>query len=352
MNTKQLFAGLLLAGGILTGNAQNAIDSSTLTSGGFHSGINGSNSTYYGVFTGNLAETTSSGNTLIGYYSGKSVTSGAGNVFIGTKAGYSGSTAFSNVFLGGNAGFEITTSGWNTFIGNYAGNRCQTASKNVFLGYYSGANTSSTTYNNGASNTYLGYYSGCNNVGSRNVFLGYQAGYGSTGSDLLFIENTNSATPLIWGDFANDLLKFNGKVGIGMLATAFPTGSAGVDVSNYKLFVKGGILANEVRVETTWADYVFEDTYALRPLEEVECYIEENGHLPNMLSAKQVEENGIELGEMAKIQQEKIEELTLYIIKQNKQLQQKQKAMEKLEAQQKELDELKALVQQLAAKKQ
>lgn len=130
-----------------------------------------------------------------------------------------------------------------------------------------------------------------------------------------------------------------GKVGIGTEENPIPITASGVDVSNYKLFVKGGILTEEVRVSlaNTWADYVFEEDYVLKPLNEVEQFINDNGHLPNVPSAEQVKEEGIELGEMAKIQQEKIEELTLYIIEQNK----------INEKQSREIEELKKLVTEL-----
>ena len=83
-------------------------------------------------------------------------------------------------------------------------------------------------------------------------------------------------------------------------------------------------------LSSTWADYVFAKDYQLPTLKEVEKFIEENGHLPNVPSAAQVKEEGIELGEVAKIQQEKIEELMLYIIEQNKQI-------EKLSSEQNEI---------------
>lgn len=86
----------------------------------------------------------------------------------------------------------------------------------------------------------------------------------------------------------------------------------------YKLSVKGAIRAHEVKVYTAWADYVFKEDYKLPSLKEVEDHIKLNGHLINVPSAEQVEKEGIKIGEMAKIQQEKIEELTLYIIQQNK----------------------------------
>lgn len=58
-----------------------------------------------------------------------------------------------------------------------------------------------------------------------------------------------------------------------------------------------------------WADYVFSPNYKLESLKEVENFIVQNGHLKNVPSAKEVNENSLELGEMTKIQQEKIEEL-------------------------------------------
>ncbi len=97
------------------------------------------------------------------------------------------------------------------------------------------------------------------------------------------------------------------------------TGNVGIGTKvpgNWKLAVKGKIRAEEIKVETGWADYVFKEGYDLPTLEEVEKHIKEKGHLINIPSAKEVEENGIELGEMNKLLLEKIEELTLYLIQQ------------------------------------
>lgn len=114
--------------------------------------------------------------------------------------------------------------------------------------------------------------------------------------------------------------KLNGQVGIGQTFGSFPTTVGSVDVSNYKLFVNGGVLANEIRVRTGWADYVFAKDYALKPIAEVEKFIASKGHLPNVPSATEVADSGINVGDMARIQQEKIEELMLYIIQQNKRI--------------------------------
>jgi len=101
---------------------------------------------------------------------------------------------------------------------------------------------------------------------------------------------------------------FDGSLGIG-------TTSPG----SYKLAVKGKIRAEEIKVETGWADYVFQEDYELPTLEEVEKHIKDKGHLINIPSAQEVEKNGVQLGEMNKLLLEKIEELTLYVISLNKQ---------------------------------
>jgi len=93
-----------------------------------------------------------------------------------------------------------------------------------------------------------------------------------------------------------------------------------IDTKGYKLGVKGKIAAEEVKVAlyNSWPDYVFEKEYKLPSLKEVENHIAEKGHLQNIPSAKEVNENGIHLGEMNAKLLQKIEELTLYMIEQNK----------------------------------
>lgn len=306
MKTRLLLLGMLFCG-IL--NAQDVESSSSRTIGGNNAGFSSppSQCVIYGANAGynaNSALSSARKNSFIGHQSGYSVTSGGSNTFLGAWTGYYTTTGQGNIFLGSNAGYNNTTGTGNIIIGSST-NGNTTGSNNIFIG---------TTFNS------------------------------TTSSDLLAIGETSvSGTPLVWGDFVNDQVRLNGKVGIGMtIGTAFPTASSGVSVTGYKLFVKGGILADEVRVSTTWADYVFEDDYKLPTLAEVEQHIKEKGHLINVPSAKQVEAEGIEVGKMAKIQQEKIEELTLYIIEQNK-INEKQAT---------EIAELKAMVGVLAKTKQ
>ncbi|MGD9159500.1 MAG: hypothetical protein PVG39_13900 [Desulfobacteraceae bacterium] len=102
------------------------------------------------------------------------------------------------------------------------------------------------------------------------------------------------------------------------------SGNVGIGTTNpgsYKLAVEGKIGAREVVVtQAAWADHVFNDNYTLPSLEKVESYIKENKHLPDIPSAKEVEEEGLSMADMMKKQMQKIEELTLYVIDQNKKL--------------------------------
>tara|TARA_R110000796_G_scaffold104102_1_gene213672 strand:- start:3408 stop:4283 length:876 start_codon:yes stop_codon:yes gene_type:complete len=147
-------------------------------------------------------------------------------------------------------------------------------------------------------------------------YMGFGSGLEAS-SALRFSVNGNDLTS------PSFYIKTNGKVGIG---TTNP---------DMKLTVKGNIHAEEVKVDLSVPapDYVFKEDYKLKTLEETQKYINENGHLPNIPSAKEFEENGVALGIMNMKLLEKIEELTLYVIKQEKHI----------EAQSKEIDMLKSL---------
>ena len=113
----------------------------------------------------------------------------------------------------------------------------------------------------------------------------------------------------------------------------------------YRLFVEEGILTERVKVAvkttTNWADYVFNKDYSLMPLNEVEAFVKTNNHLPNVPSATEMVANGLDVAQMDAKLLEKVEELTLYIIEQNK----------RNDEQNKQIEELKALVKILMAKK-
>ena len=75
---------------------------------------------------------------------------------------------------------------------------------------------------------------------------------------------------------------------------------------------------------------MFDKNYHLSTLAEVEQYIKKNGHLPEIPSATEIEKNGVDVGEQLKLQMQKIEELTLYIIEQNKRIAALEKTNKKL----------------------
>jgi hypothetical protein len=100
-------------------------------------------------------------------------------------------------------------------------------------------------------------------------------------------------------------------------------GNVGIGTNNPtdKLSVNGSIRAKAIYVNTGWADYVFDKNFTLKSLEEVECFIEKNKHLPDIPAASEIEgENGLNVGEVNKLMMQKIEELTLYMIQANKEI--------------------------------
>ncbi|WP_340064265.1 hypothetical protein [Ascidiimonas aurantiaca] len=151
--------------------------------------------------------------------------------------------------------------------------------------------------------------------------VGANVGFSENFGENLFgigIVNPNLSGGLRWNAVVINTV--DGNVGIGTNT-----------VSAFKLSVNGKIRAKEIKVEANWADYVFEDGYHLPSLQQVKQHIQEKGHLINIPSAKEVEENGIALGEMNKRLLEKIEELTLYTLQQEEKLQVQKEANKKLE---------------------
>jgi len=149
---------------------------------------------------------------------------------------------------------------------------------------------------------------------------------GVNNADLLFQSNTNQSD-----------IVFNDKVGVlrGLLrvdvsgtdvAMTFKKYNGSTPVKDlFKVGYDGILYAAEIKVQLpvsgAFPDYVFDKEYKLMPLAELDKYITENKHLPNINTAAEVKENGLALGDMQVKQMEKIEELSLYIIAINKRLQ-------------------------------
>jgi hypothetical protein len=155
-------------------------------------------------------------------------------------------------------------------------------------------------------------------------------------SNLNFDVNTNSLCKIYsrgWNaSIVMQTFQINGTENSNQLKLN-ANGYVGIGVSNpdEKLTVNGSIHAKEVRIDTSIpADYVFQKyytgvsklkaDYVMPTLEEVAQYTKENNHLPNIPSAEEMKKNGVKLGEMNNLLLQKIEELTLYAIEQNKKL--------------------------------
>jgi trimeric autotransporter adhesin len=300
------------------------------------------------------SRTSGNGNTAIGYTSQLRAISGAGNTSIGVDAIRTNRTGGQNTAIGmSSMGYKAGGSG-NTSIGSES----MKGDNIPFI------NSDSIADNN----TAVGYQSLLRIAeGDRNVAIGYQAGLQNrNGNDLLYINNDSSEAALIKGDFLADTLRINGKISIGSVDSvntpqnilyitqsgriqkaAIPTGGssnwnlAGNNIVNtntgfvsigatpnpvptdpqLKLAVNGNIYAQKLTItQQGWADYVFEPTYKLMPLCELEAYINKNKHLPDVPSATDVETKGLDLGENQTILLKKIEELTLYVLELKKEI--------------------------------
>ena len=218
------------------------------------------------VFIGNQAGDSfvaGSSNIGIGFAAlSGALNSGNQNIGIGTQAGHQITTGSNNVCLGVNAGYSIVSGSSNMYIGYQCG-LYNTGDNNIAVGVStlqgsSGLSTgtenvgiggsSLLSVQSGTSNVGIGYValqsvtSGNQNVaigrqagfsvvtGSANLFLGYQAGYNETGSNKLYIENSTSTTPLIYGEFDNDLVRIYGMLYIRKTSEQI---RAEYDASNY-----------------------------------------------------------------------------------------------------------------------
>lgn len=151
----------------------------------------------------------------------------------------------------------------------------------------------------------------------RNETKNSNVAYGAHNGDAYISTGFDINVGPVGHTFKKIIIKSNGEVGIG---TNDPAG--------WKLAVNGKIRAKEIKVETDWSDFVFEEGYNLPSLQDVEKHIEINGHLQDIPSAKDVAENGIFLGEMDSKLLQKIEELMLYTIQQNKRIELLEKELE------------------------
>ncbi|WP_198175287.1 bZIP transcription factor [Spirosoma telluris] len=324
----------------------------------------------YNVFVGQASgtlNTTGTYNTFLGQGSGYANTTGNFNTFLGNGAGSKNASGVSNTFVGLNSGFNTTGSG-DVMLGSGAGQSNTSGSGNTFIGTNAGALTGNPDLQNA---TAIGY--GAQVSTSNSLILGAAAnvGIGNTAPSVklhltsgtpntsgLRLENLTASSPasqpnvtkfltvdgsgnVILGSSTNSL-----RVGAEVWSTtgtyvqnANPGGviiGQGVEKtpSDYNLFVSKGILTEKVKIAikmtADWSDYVFEKGYELRSLAQVEQHIHRTGHLPGLPSAAEVVEKGVDVAKMDAKLLEKIEELTLYSIQQQKQIDQLEKLVKQL----------------------
>ncbi|MCB0731545.1 MAG: tail fiber domain-containing protein [Ignavibacteriae bacterium] len=158
----------------------------------------GVSNTAIGVYTLN-SNTDGSSNTAIGTNSLFSNTGGGNNTALGKSTLNSNTSGSNNVAIGVNALQDNTSGSTNIAIGNFANSSNQNGTGNVMIGYFAGSGTQNISK-------------------SSNIFIGFKAGQFENGSNLLYIENSESSAPLIWGNFENDIAAINGKFGVGTQA--------------------------------------------------------------------------------------------------------------------------------------
>ncbi len=345
---------------------------------GYNAGYTNSSGTGNSFF-GNSAgyfNSTQNMNSFFGDHSGYRNDSGAGNSFFGYNAGYSNSSGGGNAFFGNSAGYTNRYGSSNSFFGDHSGSANYNGSLNSFFGYNAGvsntaeqANTFLGAQSNGiggitnataigaqaqvtqSNSLVLGSISGVNGASTNtNVGIGttapkarldvigpiYSSAWGPlTGSGLaLLYDQAGTGTGLLLSydsvadhalDFAFRGLTIDLRSGYyGNTSALFVTSGGNIGIGTKtpserlqvvgNLKVSGNIIYGAP--EEPVPDYVFDSDYRLMPVEELQKYIQEQRHLPNVPNAGEIKEKGINLGDFQWKLLQKIEELTLYTVQQ------------------------------------
>jgi len=173
-------------------------------------------------------------------------------------------------------------------------------------------------------------------------YMGFNAartGSGSTASWIIDSDNVNNGGGVIYGDLA-------GNIYFAPLPTTGGTQKTLTDLDikssiTFKIGANGVTYAKAISVQTTgWPDYVFKKDYRLPRLNQVEQYISQNQHLPEMPSAQQIEKDGMNVAEMNKLLLKKVEELTLYLIENERKDKEKDKLLEDMQKRMVQLEKI------------
>ncbi len=273
------------------------------------------------------ARTSGSYNIGLGNNSLVKTTTGSYNIALGSASLYNNIGGAYNTALGYYSLYGNNTGSYNTGLGVYSLYGNTTGTYNVALGYSSLYGNTTGTHNIG-----IGYYAGryiangttANSAGINSIFLGRNSkayGNGETNQIVIGYDAIgNGSNTVTLGNDAITKTILKGKIGIG------------TDNPDELLTVNGTIHAKEVRIDlaSELADYVFAPDYKLMPLPEVESFVKENRHLPDIPSASEVHKNGMDIGEFQNLLLQKIEELTLHAIKQQKIIEKQGEEIEEL----------------------
>tara|TARA_R110002096_G_scaffold386435_1_gene580556 strand:- start:14639 stop:19189 length:4551 start_codon:yes stop_codon:yes gene_type:complete len=156
-------------------------------------------------------------NTAVGLGAARNNDDGSLNTAIGAYSIFNNISGSLNTAVGRYSLYNMNGGTGNTVMGEFAASALTLGDANTIIG-----NNSMIDNLTGSNNTVLGAEAGRQNLGGGNVFLGYAAGYSASGSNKLYIENSISNNPLIYGDFANDSIIINGAFSIGRNYT-FPS---------------------------------------------------------------------------------------------------------------------------------
>lgn len=270
--------------------------------------------------------------------SGQLETLNTGNsIFIGTSAG---------------ASDDLTTNN-NVFIGYQAAQNADTGNDNIAIGRQAGQNIAS-----GAENIAIGRQA-LQNIGdgAGNIAIGHNAGataglFTSSPDATLWIENSAGSSPLIGGDFANNRVGIN--VDLSNLTNLTHTLTVNGNIYGDNIYTSGGQLT---------PDYVFEKyylgnseilpSYNFHTLEYAENFVKENGHLPGVLSYKDIKNQDYvyDLSQFSRTNLEKIEESFLYITELNAKIKAQDKELKEKEDKIEDLEQRLAKLEKILLKK-
>ena len=334
-----------LAGLTSTGNQNTAVGyQAMLDYGGIASVAIGEFAMYHWV-SGNY-------NVALGLDALRGTGTGAGNIGIGRAALGAAVTGSTNTALGYTSLINLTSGSNNLALGSYSGTNLTTGSNNILIGQNVLASVPTVSNELNIGNWIYGS-SGNIGIGAASPGNKLEITHGTSGNSGLRFTNLNASSTAATSSGKVLSVNSNGDVVLEQAPVSSQWGTSALDANTiqnlntggviigtgvvnlstgYKLYVTDGIITEKlkIRLKASWPDYVFNSDYPLKPLNEIEQYIKQHKHLPDMQPAEQVKKEGIEVGETNALLLKKIEELTLYMINADKQIKQLQEEVKQI----------------------